>query len=103
MRTAIAASALVVGLIAIERLLPSSVARFVDVGAVITLGTLLVLCEFGRRDVSAARSELFRSEQRLSFAQAAAGIGSWEVDQKGAEFWSPSFRELLGVDALVPA
>src|SRR4029077_9086653 len=42
-------------------------------------------------------------EQRLSFAQAAAGIGSWEVDPEGAEFWSPSFRDLLGVDPLVPA
>ena len=102
-RTTVAASALVVGLLATESLLPGVVAWVVDFGAVITLGALLVLYEFGRRDVSAARSELFRSEQRLSFAQAAAGIGSWEVDPDGEEFWSPSFRDLLGVDALVPA
>jgi two-component system, cell cycle sensor histidine kinase and response regulator CckA len=103
MRSTVAASLLVVGLLATESLLPGLVARLVDFGSVITLGTLLVLCEFARRDVIAARSELFRSEQRLSFAQAAAGIGSWEVDPEGTEFWSPSFRDLLGVDARTPA
>jgi two-component system cell cycle sensor histidine kinase/response regulator CckA len=103
MRTAVVASLLVVGLLASESLLPTSVARLVDVGTVVTLVALLALCEFARRDVAAARSELFRSEQRLSFAQAAAGIGSWEVDTTGEEFWSPSFRDLLGVDARTPA
>ena len=103
MRSTIAASLLVVGLIATENILPRPAARLIDFGTVITLVTLLVLCEFARRDVIATRSELSRSEQRLSFAQAAAGIGSWEVDPEGSEFWSPSFRDLLGVDARTPA
>jgi two-component system, cell cycle sensor histidine kinase and response regulator CckA len=103
MRSAIAASLLAVGLLAIENLLPSPAGTLIDLGTVITLVTLLALCEFARRDVIATRSELSRSEQRLSFAQAAAGIGSWEVDPEGAEFWSPSFRDLLGVDGRTPA
>ncbi len=103
MRAIVLASLLIVGLLASESLLPRFFPRLVDVGTVITLVTLLTLCEFARRAVIAARSELFRSEQRLSFAQAAAGIGSWEVDTTGEEFWSPSFRDLLGVDARTPA
>jgi two-component system, cell cycle sensor histidine kinase and response regulator CckA len=103
MRATVVGSLLVVGLLASESLLPTRVAWLIDIGTVITLATLLALCELARRDVIAARSELFRSEQRLSFAQAASGIGSWEVDTAGDEFWSPSFRDLLGVDARTPA
>jgi PAS domain S-box-containing protein len=102
-RVTVAASLLVVGLFVTEDMLPGLVGRLVELGTVVTLATLLALCEFARRDVIAARSELVRSEQRLSFAQAASGVGSWEVDAEGTEFWSPSFRDILGVDASTPA
>lgn len=103
MRATIVASIIVVGLLVAQDLVPGLAGRAAVVATVGTLVALLILCEFARRDVVAARSELFRSEERLSFTQSAARIGSWEVDADGVEYWSASFRDLLGVSASTPA
>jgi two-component system, cell cycle sensor histidine kinase and response regulator CckA len=98
MVAAIATALLVTGLVVIEDLLPRLPGRILEAAMVLTLAVLLVQRELARSDVVAARAELARSEEQLSFTQAATKIGSWAVDADDTEYWSPSFRDLLGVD-----
>jgi two-component system cell cycle sensor histidine kinase/response regulator CckA len=103
MVAAIATSLVVIGLLVTADLLPAPVGRILEAAMVLTLAVLLVQRELARRDVVTARAELARSEQQLSFTQGATKIGSWEVDADETEFWSPSFRGLLGIDDATPA
>jgi two-component system cell cycle sensor histidine kinase/response regulator CckA len=103
MRATIVASLTLVGLLIAEDFVPGMASRAVVLATGVALCALLILGEFARRDVIAARRKLFRSDKRLSFTQAAARIGSWEVDAEGVEYWSSSFRDLVGVTASTPA
>src|SRR5579864_213854 len=85
-----------------ERLLPSPLGLIAQASAVVVLIAFVVLREKSKRRLSGAQSALAESSERVAYALSAARVGSWWVDSDGSEYWSPSFRKLIGVAADVP-
>jgi len=82
-----------------ERYAPQGVGGFADLFAFAVLIGLVAYCEGANRRALAAQARIDRDAQRVAFAQAAAHIGSWDIDADGNEIWSRSFRCLMGLPA----
>jgi two-component system cell cycle sensor histidine kinase/response regulator CckA len=85
-----------------ERLLPSPFGLIADLSAIVMLIVIFILREKTSRELSGARSMLEESRERVAYALSAARVGTWWVDSDGNEYWSPSFRKLMGVATGVP-
>jgi two-component system cell cycle sensor histidine kinase/response regulator CckA len=86
-----------------ERYAPWGITRYADLIAFGMLLALIVYSEAVNRRAHATQAKIVRDERRLAFAQAAAHIGSWDVDATGGEVWSQSFRRLMGLPSDAPA